>query len=116
MSSSDFAAFIGEQLEPLGEVRVRRMFGGAGLFRDQVMFGLIAGDVLYLKADEATRPAFEAAATQPFRYRRNGRTVEMSYWEVPGHLYDDPDELRAWADAAWRSAVHARGLEGGGQG
>ena len=35
------------------------MFGGAGLFTDGMMIGLVADSVIYLKADEQTVPDFE---------------------------------------------------------
>ena len=43
------------------------MFGGVGLYAGDLFFALIAGDVLYLKADEATRDAREKAAARPFQ-------------------------------------------------
>jgi DNA transformation protein len=37
-----------EQMADFGFVTARRMFGGAGIYRDGMMFALIADDVLYL--------------------------------------------------------------------
>ena len=43
--------------------RSKRMFGGVGLYAGDLFFALIAGDVLYLKADDSTaRPARERPA------------------------------------------------------
>ena len=39
--SDEFADYVVEQLSNWGEVSARRMFGGAGLYRDGTMFGLI---------------------------------------------------------------------------
>ena len=52
-TTSDFIAFVVEQLSGLGPVRAKRMFGGAGVYCDAVMFALISDDTLYFKADEA---------------------------------------------------------------
>jgi DNA transformation protein and related proteins len=88
------------------EVRVRRMFGGAGVFTGEMMFALILGDELYLKTDEQTRPVFEAEGSQPWRYEREGQaTRDMGYWKAPDALWDDPDEARRWADLAIGSAT-----------
>jgi len=88
-------------------VSVRRMFGGAGIYADGVMFGLIADDTLYLKADEKTKRDFEAEGLGPFVYEGGGRTIAMSYWRIPERLLDDPDEMAAWARTALGVAQRA---------
>ena len=70
-------------LLPLGPVAARRMFGGWGLFLDDVMFALIAGGRLYFKADAQSKARFAAAGSQPFTYQRRGKVVALSYWEAP---------------------------------
>ena len=42
--SDEFSDFVVDQLSGWGDVSVRRMFGGAGLYCEGVMFGLIADD------------------------------------------------------------------------
>ena len=49
-----------------GPVTVRRMFGGAGIYADGMMFALVADGVIYLKADEQNVPAFERENLPPF--------------------------------------------------
>ncbi|HEX6980378.1 MAG TPA: TfoX/Sxy family protein [Alphaproteobacteria bacterium] len=104
MSGSDFVAHVLDLLRPLGGVAARRMFGGHGLFRRGLMFALIDDDVLYLKVDDRTRPDFVAVGAAPFTYASRGRTVTMSYYEAPPGLFDDPDEMRAWAQKALAAA------------
>ena len=53
------AEAIGELFREFGPVSVRRMFGGAGIFVDGLMIGLVSDGVIYLKADAETIPAFE---------------------------------------------------------
>ncbi len=91
----------------LGPVSMRRMFGGAGIYADGVMFGLIADDTLYLKANDETKRNFEAEGLGPFVYEGGGRTVAMSYWRIPERLLDDPDEMVAWARIALGVAQRA---------
>ena len=103
--SAGFKDFIKDQLAAFGPVTIRNMFGGAGVYADGVMFGLLADDVLYLKADAATAGAFEAEGMSPFTYQPAGKPpVAMSYWEVPPGLLEEPDELAAWAREAHRIA------------
>ena len=76
--TDSFVTFVLEQLDPLGPIASKRMFGGVGLYAGDLFFALIAGDVLYLKADEATRAAREKAGArpfQPFPNRRKGMQV-----------------------------------------
>jgi DNA transformation protein and related proteins len=106
-----------EALEELfaqfGSVSVRRMFGGAGIWADGVMFGLIVDHVIYLKADDLIIPDFEGEHMGPFVYAtKSGSRSLRSYWRMPDRLYDDPDELTDWARrslaAAHRSAALRR--------
>ncbi len=115
--STAFKAFVQELFEPLGTVTVRAMFGGAGIYAPlpdgPVMFGLIADEVIYLKADDGNRGAFEAAGCEPFVYEgKDGRAMAMSYYRLPEDAFDDPDVLKDWArsglDAALRSGTKAR--------
>ena len=75
---SEFVEYLTEQLQPLGEVRARAMFGGWGFYLDGRMFALVAADVFYIKADDASRAEFTAGGLEPFRYERQGRLKEMS--------------------------------------
>lgn len=101
MTASDgFIELLKDSLRGLGPVSVRRMFGGAGVYADGVMFGLVADDTLYLKADDATKRAFEAEGQVPFVYEGRGKVIAMSYWRIPERLLDDPDEMVDWARTA----------------
>ncbi|MCP5370764.1 MAG: TfoX/Sxy family protein [Hyphomicrobiales bacterium] len=103
-ASAEFLAYLTEMLEPLGPVAARRMFGGAGVFLDGLMFGLVVDDVLYLKTDDQNRGAFADAGMGPFRYQRAGREVALGYYEVPPDALEDPDDLADWARGAWAAA------------
>jgi DNA transformation protein and related proteins len=98
--------FIVELFAPFGSVTVRRMFGGAGLFREGLMFGLVFDGAIFLKVDDASIPDFEREGSTPFVYTlaksagRVGRQSLSSYWRLPERLYDDPEELVSWAQRA----------------
>lgn len=96
-----------ELFSAFGPVSIRRMFGGAGVFAEGVMFALISDGDLYFKADEETIPAFRAEGAGPFVYGSRDRRVVMSYWRLPHRLLDDPEELALWARAAVRTAHRA---------
>jgi len=99
------AEFIRDLFQPFGAVTVRRMFGGAGLFADGVMFGLVSDGQIYLKADATTVTWFERECCRPFEYStKHGKRALTSYWQLPDRLYDDDDELAQWARRALEAA------------
>lgn len=106
--SPSFKDFIAEQLDVVGPVSIRPMFGGAGVYSGDVMFALIAYETLYLKADAATSADFEAEGKERFTYDGKDKPVQMSYWECPERLYDDPDEMKLWAEKSLAIAKHTK--------
>ena len=99
--SADFLEFLQDQLRGLGRITTRRMFSGAGLYCDGVIFALILRDTLYFKVDDGNRQAYEAEGLEPFTYEARGRTVRVgAYWQIPERLFDEPDEMLDWARGA----------------
>ena len=97
--------FIRELFAPFGAVTIKRMFGGAGIWSEGLMFGLVFDGAIFLKVDETSIPDFEREGSQAFVYTRaksKGRVgrASLSYWRLPERLYDDPDELAVWAARA----------------
>lgn len=105
--NDEFLKYVRDQLAAWGEVRAKRMFGGAGLYHQGIMFGLVADDVAYLKVSDANRPDFEAAGSQPFQPYKGQKTIR-SYYEIPEEVLDDPDQLVRWAEKAWAVAKPGR--------
>jgi DNA transformation protein and related proteins len=105
---SEFVDFVLESLQSLRGVSARRMFGGHGIYKDGVMFALIAYDQLYLKVDDRNRPDFEAAGLEPFTYTGKGRPIRMSYHEAPSEGFDDPEILCDWARGSYAAALRAK--------
>jgi DNA transformation protein len=97
--SEDYLEYVKDQLAGAGTVTVRKMFGGAGIYLDGVIFGLIAYDTLYLKVDDTNRPDFEAAGMGPF-VPFEDRPFAMQYYEVPAEVLEDSEELGLWAGKA----------------
>ncbi len=97
-----------EQLAPLGAVRAKRMFGGYGLYLDELFVALIAFERLYLKVDAKTQPAFESAGCEPFVYDGKGKPIRMSYWTVPAEAMESPHLMEPWARHAIAAALRAR--------
>ncbi|MES2957664.1 MAG: TfoX/Sxy family protein [Pseudomonadota bacterium] len=97
-----------ELLAPLGAVRARRMFGGHGLYCDDLFFGLIARERLYLKVDTHSQAGFADAGCEPFVYDAKGRRSTMGYWSVPAEAMESPTLMQPWARQALAAALRAR--------
>jgi len=105
---SGFHAFVEELFAGLGPVRIRKMFGGAGIYAGERMFGLIDDDVIYLKTDAALKAELAAEGSLAWTYSRApGTWEETSYWRLPEAALDDPDEACAWARKALTAAEAA---------
>jgi len=97
--NKEFVRFVLDQLSPLGPVSSRAMFGGAGVYLNGTIFGLIAYDTLYLKVDDSNRGDYEDAGMEPFRPYED-KVSQMSYYEVPVDVLEDRDDLSDWARKA----------------
>jgi len=88
-----------------GRVDVRKMFGGHGIFRDGLMFGLLYHDLLYLKADAENVSPFEEQDLPQFEYLRQGQVTKLSYYLAPDPVMDDCVEAAIWARRSYEAAL-----------
>lgn len=98
--------YLVERLRAVVPVESRRMFGGLGLYHEGLFFGLVAGERLYLKVDDATRARFDArecAAFQPFP----DRPASLAYREPPEDVVSHAGRLRPWLEDALAAARRA---------
>jgi DNA transformation protein and related proteins len=100
--------FLIDLFADFGPVTVRRMFSGFGISADGTNFALALRSGLYFRTDEQSIPQFEAEGSKPFQYQTRAKTVTVnSYWELPARLFDDTEELSAWARTALAAAQRA---------
>jgi DNA transformation protein len=91
-----------------GPVVLRRMFSGYGIVADGVNFAMALRAGIIFRVDEVTIPRYEAEGAKPFQYETRNKTVVVkSYRHLPERLYDDPEELAAWAREALEAAKRA---------
>jgi DNA transformation protein len=103
----DFVNYLMELLSPLVGITAKRMFGGYGLFRDGLMFGLVADATLYLKTDRQNQASFEERGLEPFTYRKADKVIQMSYCRAPEEALDSSEGMCAWAELAYQAALRA---------
>ena len=95
-----FKDFVVDQLRDLEEIEARRMFGGYGLYRDDIFFGIVHKGKLFFKIDEGTVGAYRKHKMKAFR--PNAKQTLKSYYQVPVEIIEDADELCEWALRAVR--------------
>jgi len=99
MVSSSFLTFVLEQLAGVRHVSHKRMFGGVGLYSDDVFFAVIDNDTVFFKVNDDTRPRYEKRRMPPFA-PIPGKPPMRGYYQVPPAVLEDADELAAWANDA----------------
>ena len=105
---SEFVDSLHEVFAQFGAISTKRMFGGYGIYHDSLMFGLVADDVLYLKADEKSSVEFVQRGLSPFEYAKGGKIITMSYYAAPEEVFDAPEQAREWATLAFDAALRAK--------
>lgn len=97
-STKEYIEFVLEQLAPIGNISSGRFFGGTGLKVDAVQFAMLMDNSLFFVVDETSRPKYEEKGMGCFWYRTKKKKVDVKkYYEVPGELFDNPEELVEWA-------------------
>jgi len=104
--SPEYRALVEEKLSAVASIRTKPMFGGVGIYSEELFFALIAEDKLYFKVSDLNRGDFEARGMEPFFPYDSPKP--MGYWELPPGVIDDPDELRIWMDKALAVAARKR--------
>ena len=107
--SREFVDYLLELLAPWGRVSARAMFGGHGIYRDGIIFGLVIDDAFYLKVDDVNRADFEGRGLGPFMYRsaRRDGAVSLGYYLCPEEALESPALMREWANSAFAVALRA---------
>jgi DNA transformation protein and related proteins len=105
MPDESFKEFVLDQLRALPEVRAKAMFGAHGLYQDGHFFGILDAGRLFFKTDAQSQSDYVKRGMEPFTYESKGRTLTMSYHEVPPDVLESPPELVAWARRAIQAAA-----------
>lgn len=100
-----FANYVAELMEGFAPVLIKPMFGGFGVYRDGLMFALIADERLFLKVDEQSQPRFVARGLAPFKYEAGGKVASLKYHEAPPEAYDEPAHMAVWAQLGYECAL-----------
>ena len=105
--SNDFFEYVQDQLSPWSLIDKKRMFGVLGLYREGVMFGIIAKGLVYLKVDDSNKAKFLAAGSTTLKVFKNDSEVP-SYYELPVDILENAEEFIEWAKESYAIQVNKR--------
>jgi DNA transformation protein len=107
--SPDFTDYAEELIAGFGKVEIRKMFGGAGVYRNGVGFGILDDDTFFIKADTAFGAELKKQGSKPWSYsvKKDGTVRDIAYWSLPATAADDGDEASALAKRSFDIAKKA---------
>lgn len=107
---NSFHTYVEDLFASLGRIRIRKMFGGAGVYSGEDMFALINEDRVYVKSDDTLKADLESEGGESFEWTNpsTGKTIKMSYVSLPVDALDDRVSASDWARKALDVAIQAR--------
>ncbi|MCX7800590.1 MAG: TfoX/Sxy family protein [Fimbriimonadales bacterium] len=102
--SAEFLAKVQTALAPRMSVEARPLFGGAGLLSEGLLFGMVVGSKLYLRAGPSSLAKFREAGAEPFAV---GDQPGLALFETPEEVVGDAERLGDWAAEALAEARRA---------
>jgi DNA transformation protein len=110
-NEKEFVSYVIDSMQSVGSVYAKGMFGGYGIILDELMFGIVADSILYLKADKETENEFKDRGLEAFTYSKKGKEYKMSYYQVPEEVLEDGEEMNSWANRAYGVAFKAAAMK-----
>jgi DNA transformation protein and related proteins len=109
MSKNDsYFQFIQEKFQPFPGISFKKMFGGMGLYKNGIVFGMIIQGELYFKADEKNQEEFKSRDSHPFTYQSRGKEVTLPYWLLPEEILENGGELEEWIEKSYEVGVRRK--------
>ncbi len=100
---------LSDAMQGIRGVTAKAMFGGFGLYKEGIVFGIIADDELYFKVDEKNLSWYKECHSKPFTYEgKNRKMIVMSYWEVPAEVLEDRELLADWVDKSVAASLRKK--------
>lgn len=92
-----FREEVEEKLSAAKMIRSRPMFGGVGIYAEELMFAIIDDDKLFFKVNDTNCQDYIDKGMDRW-------AIANTYYEVPADILDDPAELGVWIDKSLRVA------------
>lgn len=114
-TKNEFVNYLLELLAPYGGITSRAMFGGHGIYKDGLIFGIVIDDGFYLKVDDVNRREFEARGLTPFLYemKKTGKSISLGYYQCPEEALESAELMRDWAKSGVAASLRAAAAKKG---
>ncbi|WBU89047.1 TfoX/Sxy family protein [Cellulophaga omnivescoria] len=87
----------------------KKMFGGVGLYYNELMFCLLYEDVVALKVDDTNIKKYEDIGEKPIKVFKS-KTSIPSYYTVPSHILEDKKEFTVWAKESFQIQLNKNNI------
>ncbi|QTF08850.1 TfoX/Sxy family DNA transformation protein [Brenneria izadpanahii] len=77
----------------LGDITSRSQFGGYSIAANKIIFGLVSGGELYLRASKKDEPHFRSRNMPNLIYTKRGVPVPLNYYLVDASLWGNHTQL-----------------------
>lgn len=106
-NKSSLASYVAEQLAFLGPISQRSIFGEIGIFMEDRLLGIVAGEWLYLHTGPSNRDDYVSRGCPQFKPYPNAFDLTTDHHRVPQEVVGDAEELRRWAERALQASIEA---------
>lgn len=90
--------WIEDLFSPFGQVRLKRMFSGYGVYAGDFCIALALSAGVCLRCTPGSQVRYREIGATPFTYTARGKLVTVNaWWLMPADMLDDPDALAGWA-------------------
>ena len=105
MSNQKTLEHILDLLDEEEGISFKRMFGGYGLFKNELAVGLILRSEIFMKVDQSNINDYKSSFSKPFTYKKNGKDISLSNWAIPSEILEDKDLFIEWFLKSYRVAL-----------
>ena len=105
MSNQETLEHILDVLDGEEGISFKRMFGGYGLFKNELAVALILRSEIFMKVDQSNINDYKSAFSKPFTYKKNGKDISLSNWSIPSEILEDKDLFIEWFLKSYRVAL-----------
>jgi DNA transformation protein and related proteins len=104
--NNQYLDYVKELLVDIKNITYRPMFGGWGIYKNNIIIGIIAFNTIYLKINQNLKTKYLELGSQPFSYEKNNKIVQLtSYYELPIAIQEDNQMLQIWIDEVYQYAI-----------
>lgn len=105
-----FHEYVEDLFSSLGQIKIRKMFGGSGVYAGEEMFALLYDGQVYLKTDDALKAELEQAGGRAFEWTnpQTGVQMKLSYVSMSADEMENSDNAGRLGRRALQAASDAR--------